>query len=147
MRQRFRFWFVWSLRSLWPIVVLMLKPQLQWCPGWKFPAYVDAAVNQIELFSTEILRQVPRKIASPRLSLDRRRMAISNGLQERDLKALADGIKGELKERFKTSFPELNHTLHKCLDFGIQFNELCGQRTTACEVPVNKASFAKVGAA
>jgi hypothetical protein len=31
------------LDRLWPIVILMLKAQLQWCPGWKFPAYMKAA--------------------------------------------------------------------------------------------------------
>jgi hypothetical protein len=45
-----------------------------------------------------------------------------------------------------TGFPKLNESLHKCLDFGIQFDALCGQRTTQHEVPVNKATFAELGA-
>ena len=35
------------LDVLWPLVVLMLTMQLQWCPGGKFPANVIAVVKQI----------------------------------------------------------------------------------------------------
>jgi hypothetical protein len=56
------------LDLLWPIFILMLKAQLQWCPGWKFPAYVKAAIAQIELFSSEVLNPNPSKKASPRLN-------------------------------------------------------------------------------
>ena len=35
------------LDMLWPLVVLMLKTQLQCSPGWKLPAYVIAVVKQI----------------------------------------------------------------------------------------------------
>ena len=35
------------LDMLWLLVVLMLKTQLQWSPGWKLPAYVIAVVKQI----------------------------------------------------------------------------------------------------
>ena len=30
------------LDLLWPIVVLTLKVQLQWLPGWKLPAFIAA---------------------------------------------------------------------------------------------------------
>ena len=56
------------LDLLWPVVQLMLKAQLEWCPGWKFPAYVQLAVDQIELFSSQVLKRVPSKRSSPRLN-------------------------------------------------------------------------------
>ena len=56
------------LGLLWPIVILMLKAQLQWCPGWKFPYFIDAAISQLELFASEVTKEVPRKAASPRLN-------------------------------------------------------------------------------
>ena len=45
-----------------------------------------------------------------------------------------------------SDFPKLRESLHKCLDFGIQFDALCDQHTTQHEVPVNKAAFAQLGA-
>ena len=36
--------------------------------------------------------------------------------------------------------------LHKCLDFGVQFDKLCGQRMTKEASPINKVLFARVGA-
>ncbi len=47
---------------------------------------------------------------------------------------------------YYTGFPKLNESLHKCLDFGIQFDALCSQRTTQHEVPVSKATFAQLAA-
>jgi hypothetical protein len=55
------------LDTLWPLVVLMLKAQLQWCSGWKFPAYVIAVVKQIRRFSVEVFKKVPSEQVSPRL--------------------------------------------------------------------------------
>ena len=52
------------LDLLWPIVVLILKAQLQWLPGWKFPAFIDAALQRINLFSEEIMNETPCVIAS-----------------------------------------------------------------------------------
>jgi hypothetical protein len=120
------------LDLLWPIVILMLKAQLQWCPGWKFPAYVKAAIAQIELFSSEVLKPNPSKKASPRLNKHakdiRRNRFKSVELEpgwiivgreangdfkwvardiedcQKDVKELADGIKRELQDRFKTGF-------------------------------------------
>ena len=63
-----------------------------------------------------------------------------------DLRDLAIKLIEELDNRFGTSYPELNHLLHKCLDFGIIFNSLCGVRDTQEAVPVNKVALAKVGA-
>ena len=56
------------LDLLWPVVQLMLKAQLEWCPGWKFSAYVQLAIDQIELFSSQVLERVPSKRSSPRLN-------------------------------------------------------------------------------
>ncbi len=36
--------------------------------------------------------------------------------------------------------------MHKCLDFGVQFNELNGERMTPNTVPINKSVFSKIGA-
>ena len=48
------------LDLLWPIVVLMLKAQLQWPPRRKFPAFIHtAALQRISLFSKEIMNETP----------------------------------------------------------------------------------------
>ena len=115
-----------------PIVELMLMAQLQWCPGWKFPCYIELAIAQLELFSLEILKHVPDKKASPRLHKHAKDIGQNrfksvelepgwiivgrkdNGdfvWEARDiqdcqnyLKNLADGMKQELKEWFETGF-------------------------------------------
>lgn len=110
----------------------MLKSQLEWCPGWKFPSYVRLAIAQIELFSSEILKRVPGKNASPRLNkhaediIEERYKSVELepgwiivGREEngdfiweareikdcqKDLKDLADGMKRELEDRFEKGF-------------------------------------------
>ena len=49
---------------LWPMVVLMLRAQQEWCPGWKFPAFIKKVRKQIKLFQQEIGKTVPSKLAS-----------------------------------------------------------------------------------
>ena len=49
---------------LWPMVVLMLRTQQEWCPGWKFPAFIKKVRKQIKLFQQEIGKTVPSKLAS-----------------------------------------------------------------------------------
>ena len=61
----------------------------------------------------------------------------------KDLKELAHAIVEQLETRFANCYPEVNQLLHQCLDFGISFDSL-GEATTT--VPVNKVTFAKVGA-
>lgn len=47
------------LDLLWPIVVLMVKEQLQWLYRWKFAVFIDAALQRINLFSEEIMNETP----------------------------------------------------------------------------------------
>ena len=47
----------------------MLKAQLQWFLGWTFPAFIDAALQRINLFSEEIMNETPCLTASPRLNM------------------------------------------------------------------------------
>ena len=66
--------FVYDLSSildlLWPIVVLLVKEQLQWLYGWKFAVFIDAALQRINLFSEEIMSETPCVTArSPRLNM------------------------------------------------------------------------------
>ena len=131
------------LDLLWPVVQLMLKAQLEWCPGWKFPAYVQLAIDQIELFSSQVLKRVPSKRSSPRLnkhandirnnrykSVELEAGWIIVGREEngdfswlareiagcqKDLQQLAKGMKRELKSRFETGWLYLNFgKLSKC---------------------------------
>lgn len=66
--------FVYELSSildlLWPIVVLMVKEQLQWLYRWKFAVFIDAALQRINLFSEEIMNETPCVTArNPRLNM------------------------------------------------------------------------------
>ena len=54
---------------LWPLVVLMLRAQQEWCPGWKFPAFVDKVRKQITLFQQQISKSIPSKESSPLLHM------------------------------------------------------------------------------
>ena len=46
----------------------MLKVQLQWLPGWKFPEFIDAALQRTNSFLEELLNETPYVIASPCLN-------------------------------------------------------------------------------
>ena len=54
---------------LWPLVVLMLRAQQEWCPGWKFPAFIDKVRKQITLFQQQISNSIPSKNSSPLLHM------------------------------------------------------------------------------
>ena len=159
---------------LWPLVILMLRSQLQWCPGWKFIRWVPLVQKQFELFSPEIVKRLPSHAASPRLykhgkSIEEYKFGTIDLVEgwlvvkeeqgkpidwsmreivdcKQDLKQLALAMNEELKERFESSVPDLSKTLHKCLDFGILFDGVCGIKTTT-QLPVNKNENAKLGKA
>lgn len=66
--------FVYDLSSildlLWPIVLLMVKEQLQWLYRWKFAVFIDVALQRINLFSEEIMSETPCVTArSPLLNM------------------------------------------------------------------------------
>lgn len=55
------------LDMLWPLVVLMLEGQSQWCPGWKFTHYVPKARKQLRNIISEIEKVKPSTTICPRL--------------------------------------------------------------------------------
>ena len=52
---------------LWPLVVLMLKAQQEWCPGWKFVTYVKRVKAQLKRFEKEVAKPKPEKSIWPLL--------------------------------------------------------------------------------
>ncbi len=54
-----------TLDLLWPLVVLMLQMQAQWCPGWKLERYVPKVRKQMEMFCNTIEEEIPPTEASP----------------------------------------------------------------------------------
>ena len=49
-----------------------------------------------------------------------------------------------LDQTCEAGIPDLINTLHKCLDFGILFSSLCGEKSNG-EIPVRKADVIQVG--
>ena len=162
------------LDLLWPIVVLMLKAQLQWFPGWKFPAFIDAALQKINLFSEEIMNETPCLTASPRLNI--RAQDIDNfnfkpvklvqgwiakpkkKIDEiiewkarevedcrKDLKSITDKNYQQLEKRFEDSFPRINNILHNCPDFDLSLQQFKASRNNDKKYPVNNIAFVKFG--
>lgn len=133
------------LDLLWPLVVLMLQSQAQWCLGWNFESYLPAVQDQLTTFIAEMDEDIPSSSVSPRLNkhladiMEKKygKCDLVEGWlvveevagkpvewqarEPRDcmeeLKTLATGMKEELDRRFATSYPKLNTMLHKCLDF------------------------------
>jgi hypothetical protein len=160
------------LDLLWPLVVLMLQSQAQWCPGWKIESYIPAVQDQLTMFIDEMDEDIPYPSVCPRLNkhlldvVDKKygRCELDDGwilVEEenesfkwvarepadcmKDLKELAINMKVQLDSRFASSFPKLNSMLHKCLDFGVLFTGLCGVRKDGTH-PVNKGVYAALGA-
>ena len=48
-----------------PIVLLMLRGQLLWCPGWKLVPWLDQTIKQLHFFSEKICQAKPSKLAAP----------------------------------------------------------------------------------
>ena len=61
------------------------------------------------------------------------------------MKTLALDMVLALTERSEAAIPDLLYTLQKCLDFGVLFSALCGERMGNGEIPMKKASFMAVG--
>ena len=162
------------INLLWPLVILMPQSQLQWCLGWKFIRWLPLVQKQFELLSREVVKRLPSHAASPRLHKhgksreeykygtidlvegwfvvkEEQGKPIHWSMHEivdckQDLKQLALAMNEELKERFESSVPDLSKTVHKCLDFRILFDGVCGVKTTT-QLPVNKNEYAKLGKA
>ncbi len=49
------------LDSLWPLVLLTLEAQAQWCPGWKFVRYIEKSRKEIQKVINEISSADPSK--------------------------------------------------------------------------------------
>ena len=56
-----------TIDLLWPLVLLMLRGQLQWCPGWKFTGWLPLVKEQFRKFATEIKKEKPSKNVCPRI--------------------------------------------------------------------------------
>ena len=53
---------LWGILDLlWPLVVLMLQSQAQWCPGWKFESYIPAVQEQLSKFVEEMDERYSRR--------------------------------------------------------------------------------------
>ena len=55
------------LDLLWPLVVLMLEGQAQWCPGWKFARHVPKVEKQLRNIIEEMKKKNPAATICPRL--------------------------------------------------------------------------------
>ena len=158
---------------LWPLVLVMLRGQMLSCPGWKIAAWIPLVKGQINLFAAEITKESPSAEACSRLHKHAADNAdfkykntdlvegwlIENEEQggqvnwkmrelddcRADLKTLALDMVLALTERSAAGIPDLLYTLQKCLDFGVLFSALCGERMRNGEIPVKKASFMTVG--
>ena len=62
-----------------------------------------------------------------------------------DLKALALDMVLALTERSEAGIPDLLYTLQECLDFGVLFSALCGERMRNEAIPVKRSSFMAAG--
>ena len=63
-----------------------------------------------------------------------------------DLADLAESLRKELQRRYKECLPQLMLLLHKCLDFGVLFDNICGNKTLN-QSPIDTATYIKVGQA
>ena len=63
-----------------------------------------------------------------------------------ELADFAISLQTTLSERSK-SMPKLNELLPGCLDFGILFDGVCGEKTTEEKCPVNRNEYAQLGTA
>ena len=50
-----------------PIVLLMLRGRLFWCPDWKLVHWIDQATEQLQHFANEICQVKPAKSAAPHI--------------------------------------------------------------------------------
>ena len=163
------------LDVLWPVVLLMLEGQAQWCPGWKFARYLPKAEERISNVVTELRNDKPSKSVCPwlgnrlqeikKLRYGKSELEVGWLVVEEkdgmpvewearevedclhDLRKLGGDICDELRKRYDSSFSELNILLAKCLDFGILMVGLCGKRglNETGSIPVNKGDYSRLG--
>lgn len=170
--QDFCFDLMGVLDLLWPLVLLMLEGQAQWCPGWKFVRYMPKVKDEIK---KKILREMKRENPSDNVCPwlgkrgpeirkmkygksdlevgwlvveEKQGMPVKWEAREvedslKDLSEFGEKILGSLDERFDSSFPLVNKLLSACLDFGLLIEGLCGSRQEMH--PVNKTKYAAVG--
>ena len=156
---------------LWPLVLLMLRAQLLRCPGWKIAAWLPLVTTQLKLFSTQVMKKEPLKSASPRLHEHGEDIAnykykeidlIEGWLVvkeeqgkpvewkmreledcQNDLTDLAKAMIQTLEEQSAAGVPDLLYTLQKCLDFGVLFTSLCGERSMEGKIPVKRSDVSR----
>ena len=50
-----------TIDLLWPIVLLMIRAQLEWCPVWKSPSWISLVEQKFHHFACEVKKTVPAK--------------------------------------------------------------------------------------
>ena len=156
-----------------PIVLLMLRGQLLWCPGWKLVPWLNQTVKQLQFFSDEICQAKPSKLAAPNIhrhvedicAMKFKDVDLVDGwlveddtsgkptewkMRElddcrSDLKNLAVGMNEEIKRRRVDGLPKLLELLSDCLDFGELFRCLVGRRVNMDRFEIDKPLLVRYG--
>ena len=50
---------------------------------------------------------------------------------------MAENLRNELKKRYEACLPPLMQSRHRCLDFGILFDNICGNKPQRLKIPEN----------
>ena len=167
---------------LWPLVLTMLCSQMLSCPGWTIATWIPQVKDQMNLFATQVSREIPSLSASPRLHKHATDIAKYNSVElvqdikynsielvqgwlieseepgkqtnwsmrelmdcRDDLKQLASQMVLALAERSESGIPDILYILQKCLDFGVLFSGLCGERMSDGAIPVKRYLLMQVG--
>lgn len=156
---------------LWPLVLTMLCGQMLSCPGWTIATWITQVKDQMNLFATQVSREIPSLSASPRLHKHATDIAEYKSVElvqgwlieseepgkqtnwsmrklmdcRDDLKQLASQMVLALAERSESGIPDLLYILQKCLDFGVLFSGLCGERMSDGAIPVKRYLLMQVG--
>ena len=156
-----------------PILLLILRGQLLWCPGWKLVPWLNQTVKQLQFFSDEICQAKPSKLAAPNIhrhvedicAMKFKDVDLVDGwlveddtsgkptewkMRElddcrSDLKNLAVGMNEEIKRRRVDGLPKLLELLSDCLDFGELFRCLVGRRVNMDRFEIDKPQLARYG--
>ncbi len=56
-----------TIDLLWPLALLMIQGQLEWCPVWKFPSWIPLLEEQLHQLAEGVIKDDPAHSACPRL--------------------------------------------------------------------------------
>jgi hypothetical protein len=62
---------------------------------------------------------------------------------QNDLTDLAKAMIQTLEEQSAAGVPDLLYTLQRCLDFGVLFTSLCGERSMEGKIPVKRSDVSR----